>query len=108
MRAQLCDAPAANSATLPLIPWTITGLGLSVVKGLVHLHGGRMDIDSTLGLGTTVTIVLPIDGNDGKAEPQAVEDVVKPLHRHKGMVSDPRATVESDMTIVAPFVRKAG
>ncbi|MCB1481131.1 MAG: HAMP domain-containing histidine kinase [Rhodobiaceae bacterium] len=85
-----------------------TGLGLSVVKGLVHLHGGRMDIDSTLGLGTTVTIVLPIDGNDGKAEPQAVEDVVKPLHRHKGMVSDPRATVESDMTIVAPFVRKAG
>lgn len=38
------------------------GLGLSLVKGLVALHGGSMEIDSAEGDGTTVTISLPIDG----------------------------------------------
>ena len=36
-----------------------TGLGLSLVKGLVKLHGGSMSIESAPGLGTTVTVELP-------------------------------------------------
>lgn len=39
-----------------------TGLGISIVKGLVTLHGGDMDIRSRLGEGTRVTVRLPIDG----------------------------------------------
>jgi cell cycle sensor histidine kinase DivJ len=39
-----------------------TGLGLSLVKGLVTLHEGTMSIESALGEGTTVTVTLPIDG----------------------------------------------
>lgn len=39
-----------------------TGLGLSLVKGLVALHDGTMSIESAPGEGTTVTISLPIDG----------------------------------------------
>jgi cell cycle sensor histidine kinase DivJ len=38
-----------------------TGLGLSIVKGLLALHGGRMEIASTLGQGTRVMICLPLD-----------------------------------------------
>ncbi len=38
-----------------------TGLGLSVVKGLAQLHGGRMEVDSLVGHGTTVTVLLPSD-----------------------------------------------
>ncbi|MET0841012.1 MAG: PAS domain-containing sensor histidine kinase [Methyloceanibacter sp.] len=38
------------------------GLGLSVVKGLARLHGGRFELESTLGQGTTAIIVLPLDG----------------------------------------------
>jgi cell cycle sensor histidine kinase DivJ len=38
-----------------------TGLGLSVVNGLAGLHGGRLELASTLGEGTTATIVLPYD-----------------------------------------------
>jgi cell cycle sensor histidine kinase DivJ len=38
-----------------------TGLGLSVVKGLAELHGGRLEVRSTIGKGTTVTVLLPLD-----------------------------------------------
>ncbi|MCJ2032693.1 sensor histidine kinase [Methylobacterium sp. J-068] len=38
-----------------------TGLGLSVVQGLVGLHGGAIAIESTRGEGTTVIVTLPRD-----------------------------------------------
>ena len=38
-----------------------SGLGISIVKGLVRLHGGDLDIQSRLGEGTRVTVRLPID-----------------------------------------------
>lgn len=36
-----------------------TGLGLSIVKNIVEEHGGRIEIDSTLGRGTDVRVTLP-------------------------------------------------
>ena len=36
-----------------------SGLGLPLTEGLISAHGGSMDIDSTLGQGTRVTITLP-------------------------------------------------
>jgi cell cycle sensor histidine kinase DivJ len=38
-----------------------SGLGLSIVKGLVHLHDGEVDIKSRLGEGTRVTVRLPFE-----------------------------------------------
>ena len=38
------------------------GLGLSVVKGLAKLHGGRLELKSSLGEGTIATIALPLEG----------------------------------------------
>ncbi|MDQ2686594.1 MAG: cell wall metabolism sensor histidine kinase WalK, partial [Armatimonadota bacterium] len=36
-----------------------TGLGLSIVRGIAEAHGGRVEIESALGRGTTVRISLP-------------------------------------------------
>ena len=36
-----------------------TGLGLALTKALVHLHGGRFDIASEPGVGTTASFTLP-------------------------------------------------
>jgi cell cycle sensor histidine kinase DivJ len=44
------------------------GLGLSVVKGLARLHGGSLAIASTLGHGTTATILLPMEASRPEAE----------------------------------------
>ncbi|MDH4161986.1 MAG: ATP-binding protein [Nitrospirota bacterium] len=41
-----------------------TGLGLAIVKHLVKAHGWEMRIKSTLGKGTTVTILLEPDQGD--------------------------------------------
>ena len=44
------------------------GLGLSVVKGLAKLHGGKLELRSTLGKGTTATITLPLTGRSESVE----------------------------------------
>jgi len=41
-----------------------TGLGLSVVRGLVGLHGGDLAIESARGVGTTVSVELPLECAD--------------------------------------------
>ncbi|HEY5215816.1 MAG TPA: PAS-domain containing protein [Pseudolabrys sp.] len=38
-----------------------TGLGLSLVRSFVELHGGSVEIDSAVGSGTTVTCVFPVE-----------------------------------------------
>ena len=38
-----------------------TGLGLSLVRSFVELHGGAVTLESAVGRGTTVTCVFPLD-----------------------------------------------
>ncbi|MBZ9772110.1 MFS domain-containing histidine kinase [Mesorhizobium sp. CO1-1-8] len=60
-----------------------TGLGLSLVKGLVALHEGTMSIESMPGEGTTVTISLPVNGPKGhQAEKAGV--LIMPVAMAKG------------------------
>lgn len=53
-----------------------TGLGLSMVHGLAVQLGGSLDLDSTIGKGTTATLWLPVACGDAEAEPPA-EPTVK-------------------------------
>ncbi len=37
------------------------GLGLAISNAMMELHGGRLDIESTQGEGTTISIVMPME-----------------------------------------------
>jgi signal transduction histidine kinase len=39
-----------------------SGLGLPIVAAIAAAHGGRVDVESELGEGTRVTLILPVDG----------------------------------------------
>jgi signal transduction histidine kinase len=39
-----------------------SGLGLTLVRHFVELHGGRVEMTSGAGKGTTVTCILPVSG----------------------------------------------
>jgi two-component system phosphate regulon sensor histidine kinase PhoR len=55
-----------------------TGLGLAIVKHLTQLQGGRLEIASEVGKGTTVRVILP---ESGTAERASVPAERLPLER---------------------------
>ncbi len=46
------------------------GLGLSLVRSFVELHGGRVQIDTVVGIGTTVTCKFPLSQHRSEQEAQ--------------------------------------
>jgi two-component system NtrC family sensor kinase len=44
-----------------------TGLGLAIAQGIVVDHGGRIEVDSRVGIGTTFRVVLPLDSTGAAA-----------------------------------------
>jgi PAS domain S-box-containing protein len=50
--------PFHRGANVDSLPGT--GLGLAIVKQIVDLHGGSIEVDSTIGKGTTFYIQLPL------------------------------------------------
>lgn len=67
-----------------------TGLGLSLVKGLVALHDGTMSIESAPGEGTTVTISLPVNGPKRRSDAPSNGVLPMPAAKPKGEANGER------------------
>ncbi len=48
------------------------GLGLSIVRSFVELHGGTVTLDSAVGHGTTVVCTFPIDSRSNGRRPRTI------------------------------------
>ena len=57
-----------------------TGLGLSLVRSFVELHGGTVSIDSAVGRGTTVTCIFPTEARRASAPARR-----EMIDRHPGL-----------------------
>jgi CheY-like chemotaxis protein len=63
-----------------------TGLGLSVLHGIVKTHGGAIEIDSHVNVGTRVDVYLPAHVAAGATD--AAEDTMEPRGPHILVVDD--------------------
>src|SRR5438128_1452034 len=63
-----------------------TGLGLAVSWGIVKRHGGTIEIESTVGMGSIFTIRLPISSGD--SAPDVAETTVRQIRSGRILVID--------------------
>jgi PAS domain S-box-containing protein len=79
-----------------------TGLGLSVCHGIVTQLGGRMEVSSTVGVGSTFRVVLPC------LEPQAVGTAPEVVEVAPVLSASPlRVLVVDDEPLIGESVRRA-
>ena len=65
-----------------------TGLGLATVSDIAHRFGGRAEIESSPGAGTTLTVRLPISDGSSAKEPATASPVTVKAQRLRVLLSD--------------------
>ena len=88
------------------------GLGLTIARMVAESHGGYLELDSRVGLGTTVSLVLPVHQAESLSIPQVVKAIVAEAHEAAGPPPSPppvaapgRILVVDDEEAIAEYFR---
>jgi cell cycle sensor histidine kinase DivJ len=81
-----------------------TGLGLSVVRGLVGLHGGAIAVESAPQRGTCVTVRLPLDCRPHQNRPPVLARIETIARR--GAIRQGDIEIRDDLEIRDDMVKK--
>jgi PAS domain S-box-containing protein len=88
-----------------------TGLGLSVVHGIVEQHGANIEVESSEGKGTTFRLTFP-QGGERRAAPAAASSELQPGHGERILLVEdsegPRVGLEEMLTTLGYEVVSAG
>ena len=78
-----------------------TGMGLSVVHGLVHKAGGHIHLESIKGHGTTITILLPV-----ASDQQVKKDDFSLINNHNEDLTGMRIMVIDDEQAIGDMLEE--
>jgi CheY-like chemotaxis protein len=84
------------------------GLGLTIARMVAESHGGYLELDSRLGLGTTVTLLLPVASDEVLPMHSAAADspgLETPTDSHSNSASNGRVLVVDDEETIAEYFR---
>ncbi|MEP7043582.1 MAG: two-component regulator propeller domain-containing protein [Dokdonella sp.] len=87
-----------------------SGLGLSICRELAQLMGGRIDVDSELGRGSTFTVELPLADVELESTPAAAAMMDAPLARtslHVLLVEDDATVADVIVGLLAQLGHRA-
>ena len=62
-----------------------TGLGLSITKQLIELHGGEINIESVIDVGTTVSFTLPLS-NSKQVDSSNIANMLNTVHPSRQII----------------------
>lgn len=77
-----------------------SGIGLALVKELLTLNGGRITVSSTVGIGTTFSIYLPLAPKATDVPLQQKVEVLRPLQATEVVSLSPKTSNEDEACVL--------